>query len=87
MMEYRIYKESLELATGHQLIMMPYDMDILDVQMQGDALVFWRAGHPNEEKTGFIIKICFTGDKFPVGQYLKTIQHNGLVWHVFIERR
>jgi hypothetical protein len=87
----RIFKYPLEIADA-QLVSMPWDAEILSVQLQGEQVSMWALvndEHMNADRT---FRIFGTGHEFLLTgryRYLGTVQQfdGALVWHVFEEIR
>lgn len=88
-----IYKYPLQI-TDSQSIEIPACHKILDIQFQESQLVLWALVNPNFVKLLKHIYIFGTGQPIEhysnpsmftdTYQYLKTIQQNGFVWHIFV---
>lgn len=82
----KIYKAQLEIA-DRQIIKMPRDAKLLDVQLQGDQPVIWFLCDEAAPQNNREIAIYGTGNAMPcnenIGDYVATIQSGLFVWHVF----
>jgi len=92
MMVKKIFKYKLEPLSTIQEINLPWDAEILDVQMQEAVgrrgLCLWAVVDPAKENLIRKFQIFGTGWPLPyrfVNKYkhLKTIQDGSFVWHVF----
>lgn len=82
-----VYKYELEI-TDEQIISLPFNAELLTVQMQGNKCYLWALVDPRnelEERT-----ICIYGTGHPIQnkirlKYISTFQipHLGLVFHAF----
>ncbi len=81
-----IYKYPL-ILTGKQAITMPYEAQILDVQMQNGVLCMWAMVDTVAKMNEVTIRIYGTGRPIenPRLRYLATVQDGECVWHVFEE--
>ena len=82
-----VYKYELEI-TDEQIIKLPFNAEILTVQMQGMRCYLWAFVDPQNELTERIICVYGTGHHIPdkIGlKYINTFQipHLGLVLHAF----
>lgn len=81
-----IYKYELEVD-GRQLILMPDQAEILDVQNQYNKLVLWAKVDTTRPPKNRIIEIYGTGHRMmtdkPLSAYLASVQMGQFVWHVF----
>jgi hypothetical protein len=84
-----IYKYPLTI-TDEQILTLPSDPELLDVQFQGDVLTLWALVNPDSPTTEKLrIHIIGTGAMIPGdrGDYIGTAQAPTagpqLVWHVF----
>ena len=82
-----IWKFELELRQS-QVVEMPADARILDVQVQGGALYLWALVDPRRDREERRVEIVGTGT--PAGHvlgeqldYVATVQVESFVWHVF----
>ena len=81
-----IYK--YEIALGQDTIKVPRGAKYLDCQMQGGTAVLWFEVdydlRNTEEELG--CAILFTGQEYEITglEYRKTLQVNGLVYHVYL---
>ncbi len=86
-----IYKYPLEI-TGTQIIQLPNEQIILEVDFQGEILMLWAMVNPENKSKDVVIKIFGTGHPFQYNygmRYIKTVHDNtnGLVWHIFEDER
>ena len=85
----KIYKYKLKPITTIQDIQLPWDAEILDIQMQpGVGMCFWAIVDPSKDNLRRQFRIFGTGWDLPYRfadryKHLKTLQDNGFVWHVF----
>lgn len=82
-----VYKYELEI-TDEQTIRLPFDAEILTVQMQGIRCYLWALVDPCNELNDRVICIYGTGNPIPDKirlKYINTFQipHLGLVFHAF----
>lgn len=82
-----VYKYELEI-TDEQTIRLPFNAELLTVQMQGDKCCLWALVDPRHELNERTICIYGTGYPIPNGirlKYISTFQipHLGLVFHAF----
>lgn len=82
-----VYKYELEV-TGEQTIKLPFNAEILTVQMQGTRCCLWALVDPQNELTERTICIYGTGHPIPDKirlEHINTFQipHLGLVFHAF----
>lgn len=82
-----IYKYELEI-TDEQIIRLPFNAELLTVQMQGDKCCLWALVDPRNESNERTIRIYGTGQPIPNEirlKYISTFQipHLGLVFHAF----
>jgi len=84
----KIYKYTLELI-DHQLITMPADAVILCAQMQRGNMCIWAEFDTEAHYVKRPIFIRGTGLEFEEPTchcYIDTIQHEGMVWHLYAGR-
>lgn len=82
-----IYKYPLEI-TDRQIIYLPKEAIVLDVQAQKDRFVLWALIDTTKPISQTVIEIYGTGQLCQaVGKYLKTVQtlNDTFVGHVFLE--
>jgi len=79
-----VYKYELKL-TDRQIIFLPADSQILDVQEQNGALCAWVRLETNNPYRNREILIAGTGNTIPshTGRHISTVQMDSLVYHVF----
>ena len=84
----KIYKYPLDATSVEQTIQMPYDAEILDVQIQNGNLFLWAVVDP--DKDNLMRKFCIFGTGWTLPyrfsnrfKHLKTVQDGAFVWHVF----
>lgn len=79
-----IFKYKLEL-TDNQILELPYDYQILDIQVQNDFIYLWALVDNSNMRIKMEIFIIGTGNPFPsyANEHLGTVQMNNFVWHVF----
>ena len=80
--------EQRELSTGIFSITMPKGAEILSarVQLFSGIPALWAMVDPEAKKVEHMIFVAWTGRAFDVaglGRFIDTLQHGGLVWHVF----
>lgn len=83
-----IWKFPLKFA-GEQVIEIPYEYRILDIQYQKGQLMMWALVNDEVPNDTVTIRIFGTGHEVDhAGDYITTIQEqNGLlVWHIFADR-
>lgn len=86
-----IYKYELEI-TDEQIIRLPFNAELLTVQMQGDKCCLWALVDPRNELNERTICIYGTGQPIPNEirlKYISTFQnpHLGLVFHAFEKKK
>ena len=71
-----------------QLVKMPLNSEIMDIQFQNDNLVMWALVDPESEQIEVKINMYGTGleihNNTIKDEYLTTIQDGELVWHFFM---
>lgn len=82
-----VYKYELEI-TDEQTIRLPFNAEILTIQMQRDKCCLWALVDPRNELEERTICIHGTGHPIPDGVRLKHIStfgiiHLGLIFHAF----
>ncbi len=82
-----IWKFPLPL-TDNPMVEMPQDALVLDVQIQHGEICLWAVVDgkaPLENRSFFVVG---TGHPMPAhaGRYVRTVQQDRFVWHVFEER-
>lgn len=84
----KIYKYELA-KTPTQLIEMPLESKILDIQVQDGCLQMWVKVDASLKLVDVKIDSFWTGHDLPsdfyTGVYLATVQFEGLVWHFFMD--
>lgn len=83
-MARKIFKYQLQ-GIEDEGIQMPKDAKILAVQMQGAAITLWAEVDEDnlmETRTFSIVGTGWTL-KGLERKYIGTVQHNGLVWHIY----
>lgn len=88
MMYKKIFKYPLNASSVEQIIQMPYDAQILDVQIQGGNLFLWAIVDPAKDNLTYKFHVFGTGWALPYRfsnryKHLKTVQDGVFVWHVF----
>lgn len=81
----RIFKYPIK-PRFHQIVRIPCGYQILDFQYQGQQLVMWAEVVEGIEQPALELYIIGTGGEVPlekVDGYLKTVQHKGMVWHIY----
>lgn len=86
-----VYKYCLEGGiVDSQVMMLPRDAKILDLEEQEGRLYLWALTSFPQERIDRHLRIFGTGhelggpkDDF---EFIKTIHKHGLVWHVFLEK-
>ena len=86
-----VYKYELEI-TDEQTIRLPFNAELLTVQMQGDKCCLWALVDPRNELNERTICIYGTGQPIPNEirlKYISTFQipHLGLVFHAFEKKK
>jgi len=85
----KIWKYQIPLKVK-SVIELPCDARILQVQAQGNDIVFWAIVNPHasvEERTFYVVG---TGQSLPKIDYEDgityrgTVQFDGFVWHIFV---
>lgn len=81
----KIYKYVLSKAST-QLVHMPINAQIMDIQMQGGNPTMWAMVAPESEMIDVRIDMYATGEPLldSDSQYLATVQDGDFVWHFFI---
>jgi len=83
----KIYKLSLEIQPS-QIILIPEDAEIMDIQMQHGNPVMWFLANPKSKQIEVKINIYETGhsvnDSECTDVYLATIQYEYSIWHFFM---
>jgi len=71
-----IDRQNIDLSSGFQ---------VLDIQLQNDKFVLWAKLDIERDVKNVPIVCFFTGEPLPLNEmiYIKTIQHEGLVYHFF----
>ena len=87
-MKKAIFKYKLKFKGHEALIDLPFNADILKIEMQGNEMMLWAIVMPEHEQLeGRIIKLYGTGHTIPVSTedltYINTVFHGSLVWHLF----
>ena len=70
-------------------IMLPLGARILDVQLQNDIPTLWAAVDPALAPEEYWVDIIGTGSFVPenlIQYYVKTVQQDQLVWHIFVTK-
>lgn len=86
MKKFKIFK--YELSFSDKFVTMPENSEIMDIQIQDGKPVMWAM--VNSDTKDIVVKITslFTGDEIQLdnsrNEYLATIQHEGLVYHFFM---
>ena len=81
----KIYKYVLgRLPT--QLVRMPINAKIMDIQMQADNPTMWAMGAPDSEMIDVRIDMYATGESLldSDSKHIATVQDGDFVWHFFI---
>jgi hypothetical protein len=82
-----IWKIELQRANT-QLIKMPKDSEIMDIQMQNGKFVMWFLSNPLNKEIEVKIDMYGTGWKInentSKNEYLSTVQDGDYVWHFFM---
>lgn len=82
----KIYKYPIEIKDIN-VVSMPYDAEVLTVQMQGNIPTIWAMVDPDSRP--YIerrFQIIGTGHPIPddfKGEYITTFQESIFVWHIF----
>ena len=82
-----IYKFPL-IVQSSQYISTPIDFKPLSVQVQKNTIYLWALCGSVTKNVSRCIRIYGTGHGSVIGDkdcYLGTVQHNGYVWHLFLE--
>lgn len=79
-----VYKYELEL-TERQVLSLPADARILDIQVQNESLCAWVKLDTEKPERERVILIVGTGNRAPhnAQKHISTVQMNGFVWHFF----
>ena len=82
-----IWKIELQRANT-QLIKMPKDSEIMDIQMQNGKFVMWFLANPLNKEIEVKIDMYGTGweinENTSKNEYLSTVQEGDYVWHFFM---
>ena len=82
-----IFKYKLfDYQPGRVTIKLPSDHQILSCQRQGEEIVIWAIVDPESEQQEKSFEIYYTGFcvvDAPLKNHLSTLQHDGIVLHVF----
>lgn len=71
---------------SHQVIPWKLFNKILSIQFQGNTPTIWADDSKGQDEVGLNIYIFYTGQTpHPLLHYLATLQHQGLVYHVYSE--
>lgn len=85
----RIWKYRVALDPGRATINAPLGAELLSVQENWGDLACWCLVDPEQpEQRRIELNIVYTGEPFtplPKSKFLGTVQHQGLVYHVFQE--
>lgn len=85
--EFFIWKFHFPLGPGEWRVDLPEDSSVLDFQVQDSVGAMWVLLNPAHPKKCVTYGILPTGASFPKDwvkmAYMKTLQHNSLVWHLF----
>jgi hypothetical protein len=78
----KIHKGTIPLKRGIHTILLPINLDIIDVQERHGHVAIWYIYSSTQFAHWF--KVVFTGEEFDEEcVHLKTIQHKDLVYHVY----
>lgn len=79
-----IYKYPLKIVPTQE-IELPCKHELLDIQVQAGVICMWLAVQPDSPKKTFVFHLVGTGHEPPSGTvtYIKTVQLDSLVWHIF----
>lgn len=83
----KVFKYGIKLISRvEQKIDIPCAHKILDVQMQGNDLVFWAAVDSDTKIDAVIFVLLMTGATVDLSSHthIKTLQVGELVWHLFM---
>ena len=88
MMVKKIYKYPLDATSFEQTVQLPWDAEILDVQMQNGNLFLWAVVDLAKDNLVRHFRVFGTGWELPYRfsqryKHLKTVQDGLFVWHVF----
>lgn len=83
----QIWKYPLRLD-AKQVVVMPHEAELLDMQVQGDQLVLWAKVQPDTHLASRMERELFivgTGHDIPSGDltYVASAQVGAYVWHLF----
>jgi hypothetical protein len=83
-MNKKIFKYPL-LITGKQKLELPANAEPLSAQVQNGQLCIWFIVDTHMPPRDAEIYIYGTGNNLPefIGNYISTVQMEGLVWHIF----
>lgn len=85
-MQRVIHKHPLDV-TDSQIIELPIGSKIRDIQLQNGTMCVWSEGPIEfEELSKIEVKIVGTGHHFDIEDFtfIKTVQMDTLVWHVYM---
>ena len=87
MQKNKIFKYDLSFE-NRTFIRMPEDSEIMDIQIQEGKPVMWAMVDTESKEIVVRINMLFTGQGMQLeathNEYLGTIQHEGLVYHYFM---
>jgi len=81
-----IHKYALELHTREQIVNLPEAAELLDIQIQNDALYLWAAVFTDVPLAPRLFQIFLTGQQLPDDRWARhvaTLQSNELVLHFY----
>jgi hypothetical protein len=80
-----VFKYPLQLISGAQTIKMPYEADVVFVDMQNGILTIWAEVDTEEEVIDRGFEVFGTGHSIPDGRTFVGTAHSpdGYLWHVY----
>lgn len=82
-----IWKYSIRLIDGPQILLVPPQSKLVAFQKQGEHLAVWAEVYSNAEPTQRIqVEVVGTGHSLPDDhKYFGTVQDPPFVWHLYVE--
>ena len=82
-----IHKYTLDktIVNEVQTLKIPHNAWVLSADIQGDTICVWAEANAlrDSERREFLIALTGSLDDIERWKFLKTIQHDGLVYHIF----
>lgn len=81
----KIFKYYLQVVHGYGFINMPEHAKIIKIANQHNSITFWVKVEESNTVISRHFKVVWTGEPFanPIGEYLETVEVNGLMQHIF----